>query len=198
MALGIAVRHDVGGRQRCRIACRTFCLGDGMRRLRHEGRRSFDRFRRFGMCIFRDEGFGVAPHQQFFTGFGGKKGNDLFAKVIEDDEPEIGSHGNGGLFGSLAFPSTHGAFRVSGQLAEFNLRETNGFSDAADFFGVIGGEDVGIFAQAVNEFAEGCDPVKGGGEASAFGGLGKHDEVFLERMRKTLLMLQFQSENKGY
>ena len=75
--------------------------------------------------------------------------------MIEKAESEVGLHGNGAAVLAFVFPRADGAFAVPRQFSEPGLREADGISDPSDFFGVIGAQDVGVFAQTVNEFTEG-------------------------------------------
>ena len=60
-------------------------------------------------------------------------------------------------------------------------READGISDPSDFFGVVGAQDAGVFAQTVYEFTEGRDSIRGDGGKRAAGGFARHDQGLREK-----------------
>ena len=95
--------------------------------------------------------------------------------MIEKAESEVGFHGNGAAVLVFVFPRADGAFTVPRQFSEPELREADGISNAPDFFGVVGAQDAGVFAQTVNEFTESRDSIRGDGGKGTAGGFARHN-----------------------
>ena len=180
---------DGGKRKGRKVTCGASGVREVKRAVGDKGNGFLNRFRRFGMGVFRDDVFRVSPQRQFFAGFGRQNLNDLFAEVIEKAESEVGFHGNGAAVLAFVFPRADGAFAVPRQFSEPELREADGISNAPDFFGVVGGQDVGGFAQTVNKFTEGRDSIRADGGKGTAGGFARHDQGLREKKNLDLCVL---------